>query len=109
MRWRSAAVGRNSPWLSRVAIIAYRKQGLTRRELARAFRCSESTIDNVLRRSGWRYDDLFKFGNLRTTMLTATKTDAESQMRHIRGLLNAAMAKAELNAPLLQRALSYLR
>lgn len=43
--------------------------------------------------------DHFKFGQLRSTMLTATKTAAESQMRHIRGLLYAALAKAEMNAP----------
>jgi len=40
-----------------------------------------------------------KFNNLRSTILTATATDAESQMRHIRGLLYAALAKAEMNAP----------
>lgn len=40
-----------------------------------------------------------KFGTLRTTMLTATLTDAESQMRHIRGLLYTALARAELSAP----------
>lgn len=43
--------------------------------------------------------DHFKFGQLRSTMLTATRTPAESQMRHIRGLLYAALAKAEMNAP----------
>jgi hypothetical protein len=43
--------------------------------------------------------DHHKFGSLRTTMLTAIQTDAESQMRHIRGLLYAALARAEINAP----------
>lgn len=43
--------------------------------------------------------DHYKFGNLRTTLLTATLTDGESQMRHIRGLLYGALAKAEINAP----------
>jgi hypothetical protein len=43
--------------------------------------------------------DQVKFGSLRTAMLTATLTDAESQMRHIRGLLYTALAKAEINAP----------
>ncbi|QDK32581.1 hypothetical protein [Sphingomonas sp. IC081] len=43
--------------------------------------------------------DHSKFGTLRTTMLTATLTDAETQMRHIRGLLYTALAKAELSAP----------
>ena len=46
------------PWLSRVAIIDYRKQGATRRELAEAFRCSTSTIDNVICRPCFRYDML---------------------------------------------------
>lgn len=55
---------------------------------------AEALIDEV---SG--VVDHHKFGNLRTTMLTATLTDAESQMRHIRGLLYAALAKAEINAP----------
>lgn len=43
--------------------------------------------------------DHHKFVSLRTTMLTAIRTDAESQMRHIRGLLYTALAKAELSAP----------
>ncbi len=43
--------------------------------------------------------DHHKFNSLRTTMLTATATDAESQMRHIRSLLYTALAKAELSAP----------
>lgn len=43
--------------------------------------------------------DHHKFNSLRSSMLTATLTDAESQMRHIRGLLYAALAKAELHAP----------
>lgn len=43
--------------------------------------------------------DHLKFNGLRSTILTATATDAESQMRHIRGLLYAALAKAEMNAP----------
>ncbi|HEX7823141.1 MAG TPA: hypothetical protein VF463_21310 [Sphingobium sp.] len=43
--------------------------------------------------------DHSKFGTLRTSMLTATRTDAEAQMRHIRGLLYTALAKAELSAP----------
>lgn len=43
--------------------------------------------------------DHSRFGSLRTVMLTAIGTDAESQMRHIRGQLYAALAKAELNAP----------
>lgn len=55
---------------------------------------AEALIDEV---SG--VVDHHKFGNLRTTMLTATSTDAESQMRHIRSLLYAALAKAEMNAP----------
>lgn len=40
-----------------------------------------------------------KFSNLRTSMLTATRTDSAPQMRHIRGLLYTALAKAELSAP----------
>lgn len=55
---------------------------------------AEALIDDV---SGVVYHH--QFGNLRTTMLTATLTDAESQMRHIRGLLYAALAKTEINAP----------
>ncbi|MEG8027109.1 hypothetical protein [Sphingomonas aerolata] len=43
--------------------------------------------------------DHHKFDSMRKTMLTATATDAETQMRHIRGLLYAALANAELNAP----------
>ena len=43
--------------------------------------------------------DHHKFGSLRTSMLTATRTDPEPQMRHIRGLLYTALAKAELSAP----------
>lgn len=43
--------------------------------------------------------DHHHFKNLRSTMLTATLTDADSQMRHIRVLLYAALAKAELHAP----------
>ena len=46
------------PWLSRAAIADYRKQGATRHELAEAFRCSVSTIDNVICRPGFRYDML---------------------------------------------------
>jgi hypothetical protein len=55
---------------------------------------AEALIDEV---SG--VVDHHTFGNLRTRMLTATLTDAESQMRHIRSLLYAALAKAEINAP----------
>lgn len=55
---------------------------------------AEALIDEV---SG--IVDHHKFGTLRTTMLTAIATDAESQMRHIRGLLYAALARAEINAP----------
>jgi len=43
--------------------------------------------------------DHHKFGNFRTTMLALTRADAESPMRHIRGLLYTALAKAEINAP----------
>lgn len=43
--------------------------------------------------------DHHKFTSLRSSMLTAIRTDAESQMRHIRGLLYTALAKAELSAP----------
>lgn len=43
--------------------------------------------------------DHSKFGQLRSVMLTATQTNAEGQMRHIRGLLYTALAKAEMNAP----------
>lgn len=43
--------------------------------------------------------DHHKFCNLRTAMLTATASNAESQMRHIRSLLYTALAKAELSAP----------
>lgn len=41
----------------------------------------------------------FMFRQLRTRMLTATATNAESEMRHIRGMLYTALAKAELSAP----------
>jgi hypothetical protein len=47
--------------------------------------------------------DQHRFGTLRTTMLTATLTGAESQMRHIRSLIYAALAKAEINAPTASR------
>lgn len=43
--------------------------------------------------------DHVRFGQLKTVLLTATKSNAEGQMRHIRGLLYAALAKAEINAP----------
>lgn len=43
--------------------------------------------------------DHHRFVSLRATMLTAIRTDAESQMRHIRGLLYSALAKAEFSAP----------
>lgn len=43
--------------------------------------------------------DHVRFGQLRSVMLTATKTNAEGQMRHIRSLLYTALAKAEMNAP----------
>lgn len=43
--------------------------------------------------------DYSRFGQLRATILTAVRTDAETQMRHIRGLLYSALATAELNAP----------
>lgn len=43
--------------------------------------------------------DHFKFDQLRSVLLTATKTNAESQMRRIRGLLYTALAKTEMNAP----------
>lgn len=43
--------------------------------------------------------DHSKFRTLRSSMLTAILTDAETQMRHIRSLLYTALAKAELSAP----------
>lgn len=55
---------------------------------------AEALIDEV---SG--VVDHHNFGNLRATMLRTTLADAETQMRHIRGLLYTALAKAEMNAP----------
>lgn len=63
-------------------------------EILRWLGRAEALIDEV---SG--LVDHSRFGQLRSVMLTATRTDAESQMRHIRGLLYAALAKAEMNAP----------
>jgi hypothetical protein len=43
--------------------------------------------------------DRVKFDSLRTSLLATTTADPEPQMRHIRVLLYAALAKAELSAP----------
>ncbi|MBB6227787.1 hypothetical protein [Polymorphobacter multimanifer] len=40
-----------------------------------------------------------RFCSMRSTMLSATAISAEVQMRHIRGLLYSALAKAEMIAP----------
>lgn len=43
--------------------------------------------------------DKVKFDNMRTSLLMAPGANPEPQMRQIRGLLYAALAKTELNAP----------
>jgi hypothetical protein len=43
--------------------------------------------------------EAYKLGDLRATMLRTTRIDPEAQMSHIRALLYAALAKAEINAP----------
>lgn len=55
---------------------------------------AEALIDEV---SG--AGDHFHFVRYRTEMLSSTTTDAEVQLRHIRSLLYAALATAEMNAP----------
>ena len=44
------------PAWSRLAIGEYTKRGFTRREIATAFRCSPSTVANVLQGKGTTYD-----------------------------------------------------
>lgn len=43
--------------------------------------------------------DQSKFKSISSAMLTASRSDAEPQMRHLRSLLYVALAKAEINAP----------
>ena len=63
-------------------------------EILRWLGRTEVLIDEV---SG--ITDHFRFCDFRSKMLTATQTNAEDQMRHIRGLLYTALANAEMNAP----------